>query len=81
MKIELRQNVPSQAPSYTSLIVNGVELGEYIFGAEKKYLNPEKWAKEQIKKRNVVIDRNILRLESELATWKKERDAINETKR
>lgn len=77
MKIELRQNVPKQAPSYTSLIVNGVELGEYICGKDKKYLNPEKWAKEQIKKRNIVIDRNIDRLEKELAVWKKEKEIIN----
>ena len=77
MKIEIRKDVPRQYPSYQSLLVNGVKLGEYICGNDKKYLNPEKWAKEQIKKRNVVLDRNILRLEEELNTLKKEKETIN----
>ena len=77
MKIEIKQNVPSQYPSYQSLYVNGIELGEYICGENKKYLNPEKWAKEQVKKRNIVLDRNILRLEKELQQLKEEKRTIN----
>jgi len=77
MKIELRQDVPSQAPEYTSLLVNGIKIGQYVCGEDKKYLNPEKWAKEQLKKRNIVIDRNIKRLEEELKIWKKEKEDIN----
>ena len=76
-KIELKQSVPGQAPSYTELYVNGIKLGEYINGKNKKYLNPEKWAKEQIKKRNIVIERNIKRLENELKKWNKEKEIIN----
>ena len=78
MKIELKQDVPSQAPEYTSLYVNGIKLGEYICGKDKKYLNPERWAKEMLKKRNIVIDRNIRRLKAELSVWENERAAINQ---
>ena len=77
MKVELRARVPSQAPEYTQLIVNGIVLGEYIFGKDKKYLNPKKWAKEAIVKRNKVIDRNIKRLQQELTNWKREKEIIN----
>lgn len=77
MKIELKQELPNQAPSYTSLYVNGVKLGEYIYGNDKKYLNPEKWAAEQIKKRNVVLDRNIKRLKEELVAFEEEKRIIN----
>jgi hypothetical protein len=66
MKVELRQAVPSQAPQYTELWVNGYMLGEYINGKDKKYLNPQKWAKEMVKKRVKVLERNIARLEKEL---------------
>lgn len=76
MKIELKQTVPSQAPSYTELWVNGIKLGEYIHGKDKKYLNPEKWAKEQIKKRMIVINRNIKRLTDELSEWKTEKKIL-----
>lgn len=76
-KIELVESVPSQAPSYTKLIVNGVELGEYICGKDKKYLNPEKWADEMVKKRTIVLNRNIRRLENELLNYKEELRIIN----
>ena len=76
MKIELKQTVPSQAPSYTELWVNGIKLGEYIHGKDKKYLNPEKWAKEQVKKRLSVIDRNIMRLNTLLLEWKREKNIL-----
>ena len=74
--IQLRVH-PSQAPSYTQLVVNGFTLGEYIYGKDKPYLNPEKWARKMVKKRMVVISRNITRLEEELARWRKEKEAIN----
>lgn len=77
MKIELKQAIPSQAPSYTYLYVNGIKLGEYICGENKKYLNPEKWAKEQLKKRNIVLDRNIARLERELEELKEEKNILS----
>lgn len=77
MKIELKQAIPAQAPSYTELYVNGILLGEYIHGKDKKYLNPEKWAKEQITKRNKVIDRNIERLKRELELLEEEKRIIN----
>lgn len=59
-----------------SLIVNGFEIGTYYGGKERKYLNPEKWAQEMIKKRLPVIERNIHRLVDELERWNKERDAL-----
>lgn len=77
MKIELKQRIPKQAPDYTDLLVNGIKIGEYICGKDKKYLNPEKWAKQMIKNRNVVIDRNIARLKKELENWETEKEIIN----
>lgn len=77
MKIEIKQAIPSQAPSYTYLYVNDVRLGEYIYGESRLYLYPERWAERQIKKRNVVLNRNIERLEKELAAFKKEKEQIN----
>lgn len=77
MNIEIKPSVPSQNPLYTELYVNGIKLGEYLGGKNKLYLYPEKWAKQQIKKRNKVIDRNIKRLEKELDQWNKERNMIN----
>ncbi len=76
MKIEIKKDVPSQYPSYQSLYVNGIKIGEYICGESKEYLNPEKWAKKQIKKRNIVIDRNIKRLKDELKKWEKEKEIL-----
>ncbi len=78
MKIELRQSNPNRSPIYTELYVNGIKLGEYLGGKDKKYLNPEKWAKEQIKKRNKVINRNIKRLKNELRRWEEEKRIIND---
>ena len=60
------------------LYVNGYQLGEYICGEKKHYEDPEKWAKQQLKKRNIVLDRNIERLESELKDLKQEKKSINE---
>jgi hypothetical protein len=77
MKIEIKKDIPKQYPSYQSLYVNGIKLGEYICGENKKYLDPEKWAKEQVRKRNIVLDRNILRLENELHQLKEEKRIIN----
>ena len=76
MKIELKQEVPRQAPFYTSLYVNGIKVGEYIYGKDKKYLNPEKWARQCVRKRLKVITRNIDRLEGELKELKKEKDIL-----
>lgn len=59
------------------LYVNSIHLGEWVYGEDKKYENPKKWAKEQIKKRNIVIDRNIERLQNELRELKEERIIIN----
>ena len=59
------------------LFINEVKIGEWICGKDKKYLNPEKWAKEQLKKRNIVLDRNIERLEEELSEFKKEQKKLN----
>lgn len=60
------------------LKVNGVKVGEYIYGEDKKYLNPEKWAKEQVPKRLKVVQRNIDRLQKELGQWLDERDKLKE---
>lgn len=60
------------------LIVNGYVLGSYYGGKDKKYLNKEKWAKEQIKKRIPVLERNIKRLKSELLEFEDELLAIKE---
>jgi len=76
MKIELKQEVPTQAPSYTSIYVNGIKVGEYICGKDKKYLNPKKWAKQCVRKRLKVIVRNIDRLKNELRKLEKERDVL-----
>ena len=59
------------------LVVNGYCIGTYYGGKEKKYENPEKWAKQMIPKRRRVIQRNIIRLENELRDWEKELRAIN----
>lgn len=58
------------------LFVNGVHIGTWNQAREKKYLNPEKWAKEQIKKRLVVVQRNIERSTIELDKWKMERQKL-----
>lgn len=63
--------------SVIHLVVNGYTLGTYYGGSVKSYLNPEKWAKQQLKKRNPVINRNIKRLKEELAQWEKEKLEIN----
>ena len=78
MRIEIKYPIPKQAPSYAQLYVNGIQLGEWICGNDKKYLNPEKWAKQQLKKRNVVINRNIKRLKLELDRWEKEKHILNQ---
>jgi len=77
MKIEIRRDVPSQYPDYQSLWVNGVHLGQYISGENRVYLNPEKWAKDQIKKRTKVLDRNIARVIKELDALRDEKERIN----
>ena len=59
------------------LYVNWYCLWDYIYWKEKKHLNPEKRAKEQVKKRNVVIDRNIARLKEELSNREIEKKVIN----
>jgi len=60
------------------LYVNGVLLGTYLWhGENKKYENPVKWAKEQILKRNIVIERNITRIKKELEKWEQEYLIIN----
>jgi hypothetical protein len=75
--VEVKYPLPNQKPSYATLYVNGVELGQWIHGKEKKYENPEKWADQQIRKRNIVICANILRLEEEIAQLKEEEILIN----
>lgn len=61
-----------------TLVVNGYALGTYYGGKEKKYENPKKWARQQIRKRLPVLRRNIARLEKELAAHRKELNAIDE---
>ena len=77
MKIEIKKSPRyKDAPDESCmhfLSVNGIEIGAWYGGKDKKYLNPEKWAKEMIAKRNVVIERNIARLENDLNRWKAER--------
>jgi len=77
MKIEVKYPIPEQAPMYAELYVNGIKIGEWLQGKNKDYENPEKWAKKQIKKRNLVIDRNISRLKKELKNWEIEKETIN----
>lgn len=75
--VEIRQRFKNQ-PQYTELWVNGYMLGEYINGKDKKYLNPEKWADEMVKKRTKVLERNIARLEQELEDAQVELGLIQE---
>jgi hypothetical protein len=81
MKITLdkypRRQGADDENSVIHLVVNGYTLGTYYGGSVKSYLNPEKWAKKQLKVRDVVIDRNIKRLEEELLKWKKEKKEIH----
>lgn len=82
MKIDLKR-IPrckdaSDENCIWELIVNGFVLGTYYGGAKKSYLEPEKWAKEMIKKRIPVIQRNIARLKKELEQWEIEKKAISE---
>ena len=58
------------------LSVNGFVVGTYYGGEDKKYLDPEKWAKEMVKKRLVVVNRNIKRMSDELAEWRREKMAL-----
>lgn len=79
MKIEVKKVFPDRKDDhYQELYVNGIKVGEYIYGDDKKYLNPKKWAEEQLKKRNKVIDRNIKRLKTELDKWLKEKKILNQ---
>lgn len=78
MEIEIRYPIEKQKPQYAQLWVNGVRLGEWIYGKVKKYESPEKWASEAVAKRNIVLDRNIKRLERELAAFKREKEIINQ---
>ena len=77
MKIEVTKTLRSKnAPDESCihyLYVNGVSLGAWYGGKDKKYLNPEKWAKEMIPKRVKVLDRNIKRLYAEADEFEKER--------
>lgn len=73
MKIEVKQHNGDRYDLY----VNGIRLGQHIYSSDKKYLEPKKWADVQLKKRNIVIDRNIARLETELSKWKKEKEILN----
>lgn len=59
------------------LYVNWYLLWTYIYWNDKKYLNPEMWAKKQIKKRKTVLERNILRLQKELKHFKEEFKALS----
>ena len=85
MNIELRRKPRYDGASdewcVWDLIVNTVVLGTYYGGKEKKYLNPEKWAEEQLKKRLPVIERNINRLQDELNLLLKERDLLTNKKK
>lgn len=60
------------------LYVNGFLLGEWVGGLGHPWLDPEKWAKKQIKKRLPVVERNIARLSKELAMWEKERELLKQ---
>ncbi len=76
MKIEIKKVFPDTF-HYCKLLVNGIQIGEYIHGEDKKYLNPEKWARDQLNKRNKVLDKNIMRLEKELMELKEEKRILN----
>ena len=80
MKIEIKSSPRYQgAPPedcVQTLLVNGYILGTYYGGKEKKYENPEKWAKSMAPKRLKVLHRNIARLEKELQALKNEQIAI-----
>lgn len=73
MKIKITHPNKEKPPRYATLYVNGVVLGEWYGGKNKKYLKPITWALEQIPKRIKVIDRNIARLEKEIDKWKREK--------
>ncbi len=80
MKIELKRTPrcfdATDEHCIWDLIVNGHVLGTYYGGKEKKYLDKQKWATEQIKKRLPVLKRNIERLEIELFNLKKEQEDL-----
>jgi hypothetical protein len=76
MKIELKR-IPryKDAPDESciwDLIVNGIHVGTYYGGKEKKYLDKEKWANDIVPKRIKVLQRNIGRLEDELQDFNNE---------
>lgn len=84
MKIEVKSSPRYKgAPIHdcvNTLIVNGYILGTYYGGKEKKYENPEKWARQMIPKRLKVVQRNIQRLTKELKSFQDELQALSPTK-
>ncbi len=54
------------------LIVKGHTIGTYYGGENKFYEDKYKWAEKQIKKRALVLEKNIKRVEKELSLYKKE---------
>lgn len=73
MKIEVNEFLPGRF----YLSVNGIVIGEHIYGKDEKYKHPERWAKTQLKKRNEVIDRNIRRLKREIDELQEEKRILN----
>lgn len=59
------------------LYVNWIVIWEYYWWIDKRYLNPEKRAKEMLRKRNKMLDRNIERLQLELESLKEEKTILN----
>lgn len=71
--MQIRIEEPYESGYIKYLYVNEVHIGtQFKDSTTKDYLNPEKWAEKQLKKRLAVIDRNIKRLEKELKKWKDE---------
>lgn len=59
------------------LMVNDIHIGTHHGGMDKKFLHPEMWAREMVRKRTKVLDRNIVRLRQQAEVLEWERKTIN----
>jgi hypothetical protein len=62
-----------------SVSVNGYIVGTWYGGKEKPWKNPLAWARRQTKKRVLVLNKNIKRVELELEELKTEYNALVES--
>lgn len=62
----MKPDVKEYYPERYHLIVNGIIVGDYIYGEKQWFKYPDEWAKRQVPKRIKVLERNMERLKSEL---------------